>query len=185
MPRIEIVYTSGYGHTDRQAQALAEGGGNAARLWKLDADGTLPEEGWEALDTADAIVFGSPTYMGNVMWQFKKFADTSSKRWMTQSWSGKLMGGFTNSASTNGDKAMTMLWLATFAAQHGGLWVSIGQMPANALASTHADTNWAGGSLGALATSPSDSTPEQGPTVGDLASARDYGARIASLLVAA
>lgn len=182
MTRIEIVYASGYGHTEQQAKAVAEGGGNAARLWKLTDDGDLPKGGWEALDQADAILFGSPTYMGGPTWQFKKFADASSKKWMDEAWSGKLMGGFTNSASTNGDKGMTMLFFATFAAQHGGLWASLGQMPANTLASTKADRNWAGGSLGPLAVSPSDSSPEDGPSRGDLASAKDYGQRVLALL---
>ncbi|PRY91745.1 flavodoxin family protein [Donghicola tyrosinivorans] len=182
MTTIEIVFTSGYGHTIKQAQAIAAGAGNTARLWQIDENGDLPEDGWQALDHAGAIIFGSPTYMGAPMWQFKRFADASSKRWMTQSWSDKLMGGFTNSASTNGDKGTTMLYLATLAAQHGGLWVSLGQMPANAMDSTPQDTNWNGGSLGPLATSPSDSSPDQGPREGDLTSARAYGARIARLL---
>jgi NAD(P)H dehydrogenase (quinone) len=182
MAKIEIVYFSGYGHTSKQAEALAEGAGDAARLWQIPEDGVLPEHAWDALDAADAILFGSPTYMGGPAWQFKRFADASSKRWMTQSWSNKLMGGFTNSASTNGDKGITMLYLATLAAQHGGLWASLGQLPANALANGPKDTNWAGGSFGPLATSPSDSSPEQGPATGDLESARQYGARILTLL---
>ncbi|WP_175564229.1 flavodoxin family protein, partial [Pseudomonas aeruginosa] len=33
---------------------------------------------------ADAIVFGSPTYMGGPAWQFKKFADATSKPWFVQ-----------------------------------------------------------------------------------------------------
>lgn len=179
---IEIVYTSGFGHTARQAEAVCTGAGTDARLWKLTDDGILPTEGWDALDAAQAILFGSPTYMGGPSWQMKRFADETSKRWMASAWMGKLMGGFTNSASTNGDKAMTMLWFATLAAQHGGLWVSLGQMPANTLASTQSDMNWAGGSLGPLATSAADASPDQGPTPGDLASARAYGARVADLV---
>ena len=33
------------------------------------------------LAAADAVVFGSPTYMDGPSWQFKKFADASSKPW--------------------------------------------------------------------------------------------------------
>lgn len=181
MAQIEIVYFSGYGHTAKQAEAVAEGAGNAARLWQIDAEGNLPAAAWEALDGADAILFGSPTYMGNVAWQFKKFADDSSKRWFTRAWQDKLIGGFTNSASLNGDKGMTMSWLQTLAAQHGGLWVSLGQAPSNALASTNRDLNHAGGSAGPLAISPADSSPEEGPFPGDLESARLYGRRVADL----
>ena len=79
MTNIAIVYHSGYGHTQRMAQAVAEGSGG--QLIAIDADGTLPTSGWEQLKAADAIIFGSPTYMGSVSWQFKKFADASSKPW--------------------------------------------------------------------------------------------------------
>lgn len=181
MAKIEIVYFSGYGHTERLAQAVAEGAGSDARLWKLAEDGTLPEEAWEALDAADAILYGSPTYMGGPAWQFKRFADDSSKRWFTRDWQDKLAGGFTNSASTNGDKGATLAYFNTLAAQHGQIWVSLGQAPANTLASTPDDINWGGGSVGVTAISPSDSSPEQGPRPGDLDSARAFGARVTEL----
>ncbi len=106
MASIAIVYHSGYGHTQRQAQAVAEGSGG--RLIAIDADGNVPEGAWEQLLAADAIVFGSPTYMGGPSWQFKKFADASSKAWFTQAWKNKLFAGFTNSASTTGEQASTM-----------------------------------------------------------------------------
>lgn len=182
MAKIEIVYFSGFGHTTKQAEAIAQGAGRDARLWQVPQDGIMPQDAWTALDAADAIIFGSPTYMGGPAWQFKRFADESSKRWMSQDWADKLMGGFTNSASTNGDKGTTMLFLATLAAQHSGLWVSLGQMPANTMDSTPEHSNWGGGSMGPLATSPSDSTQDQGPRVGDLDSARQYGARFLKLL---
>ena len=64
MASIAIVYHSGYGHTQRQAQAVAEGAGASARLIAIDAEGNLSDADWQALGAADAIVFGSPTYMG-------------------------------------------------------------------------------------------------------------------------
>ena len=73
MAKIAVVFHSGYGHTLRVAQSVAEGAG--AELIAIDADGNLPADGWDKLNAADAIVFGSPTYMGSVSWQFKKFAD--------------------------------------------------------------------------------------------------------------
>ena len=77
MPQVIVVYHSGYGHTQRMAQAVADGAG--AELMPIDADGNLAAGSWDRLNAADAIIFGSPTYMGSVSWQFKKFADTSSK----------------------------------------------------------------------------------------------------------
>ena len=102
MTKIAVVFHSGYGHTLRMAQAVAEGAG--AELIAVDAEGNLPEGGWETLNAADAIIMGSPTYMGSVSWQFKKFADASSKQWFGQAWKDKVFAGFTNSATMNGDK---------------------------------------------------------------------------------
>ncbi|MFM2209701.1 MAG: hypothetical protein RIQ96_1344, partial [Pseudomonadota bacterium] len=109
MAKTVVVFHSGYGHTQRMAQAVAEGA--QAQLIAIDADGNLPAGGWEALDAADAIIMGSPTYMGSVSWQFKKFADASSKPWFGQKWKDKLFGGFTNSATMNGDKLSTLHYL--------------------------------------------------------------------------
>jgi hypothetical protein len=83
-PRTAVVYHSGYGHTTRLAEAVAQGA--SASLLAIDADGNLPEEAWTALDSADAIIFGSPTYMGGPSWQFKRFADASSKAWFELKW---------------------------------------------------------------------------------------------------
>ena len=67
MSSIVVVYHSGYGHTQRMAQAVAQGAG--AQMLAIDAEGNLPEGGWEALAAAPAIIMGSPTYMGNVSWR--------------------------------------------------------------------------------------------------------------------
>ena len=175
--KIAVVFHSGYGHTLRMAQAVA--GGAGATLVPIDAEGNLPDGGWDTLNAADAIIMGSPTYMGSVSWQFKKFADASSKPWFAQAWKDKLFAGFTNSASTNGDKQVTLDYLFHLAMQHGGLWVGTGMMPANSKAAQRNDVNWLGAFSGAMAQSPSDSSPEEGPPPGDLETARLFGARVA------
>ena len=139
MAQVVVVYHSGYGHTQRVAQQVAQGAG--AELLAIDADGNLPADGWEVLDDADAIIFGTPTYMGGPSWQFKKFTDASSKAWFTRAWQDKVFGGFTVSASLNGDKGACLIQLQTLAAQHGGLWVSLGLPPANSKAASRADVN--------------------------------------------
>ncbi len=180
MASIAVVYHSGYGHTQRQAQAVAEGAGATAHLIAIDAEGNLPDGAWEQLLAADAIVFGSPTYMGGASWQFKKFADASSKAWFTQAWKNKVFAGFTNSASTNGDKSSTINYFMTLAMQHGGVWVGTGMMPSNSKAATRNDVNWIGAASGAMATTPSDaSVAEMLP--GDLETSRQFGARVAEV----
>ena len=176
MTRTVVVYHSGYGPTQRFAQSVAEGAGG--ELVAIDAEGNLPEGGWEALTAADAIIFGSPTYMGMVSWQFKKFADASSKYWFSSAWKDKVFGGFTNSASLNGDKLSTLHYFVTLAAQHGGVWVGTALMPANTKAAQRNDVNNLGSFLGAMAQSPADaSVAEMFP--GDLETGRLYGQRVA------
>jgi multimeric flavodoxin WrbA len=178
MSKTAVVYFSGYGHTQKVAEAVAEGAG--AALVQIDAEGNLSEAQWAELSAADAIVFGAPTYMGNAPWQFKKFADASSKIWFTRGWQDKVFGGFVNSASLNGDKQVTLQWLQTLASQHGGIWVSLGLPPANALASTRQDVNNLGASVGVLVQSPSDAGADAIPA-GDLETAKLYGARVAAV----
>ena len=178
MATIAIVYHSGYGHTQRLAQAVAEGCGG--QLIAIDAEGNLPEGGWEKLAQADAIIFGSPTYMGSVSWQFKKFADASSKPWFSQAWKDKLFAGFTNSASMNGDKFNTLTYFFTLAMQQGGLWVGNGMMPANSKAAQRNDVNWLGTYSGAVSQSPSDASPAE-MLPGDLETGKQFGQRVAEV----
>jgi multimeric flavodoxin WrbA len=178
MSTIVIVYHSGYGHTAKVAQAIA--GSAGADLLAIDAEGNLPEGGWEQLAAAKTIVFGTPTYMGGPSWQFKKFADASSKPWFTQQWKDKLAAAFTNSASMNGDKLSTLHYLFTLSQQHGMLWVGTGLMPSNSKAATRNDVNYIASSSGLMTATPSDaSTDEMVP--GDLETARRFGLRVAEV----
>ncbi len=178
MSKVAIVFHSGYGHTLRMAQAVAEGA--LAELVAIDAEGNLTEAQWATLSAADAIVMGTPTYMGSVSWQFKKFADASSKPWYSQVWKDKVFAGFTNSATINGDKHSTLHYLFTLAMQHSGIWVGTGMLPSNAKAAQRNDINYLGSSAGAMAQSPSDASPAE-MLQGDLDTARLFGKRVAEV----
>lgn len=183
MAKISIVTFSGYGHTSKQAEAVRAGAasvaGTTVDLIDIGKDGSLPDGGWDRIAAADAIIYGSPTYMGGPAWQFKKFADDSSKPWFVGAWKDKIAGGFTNSASVNGDKFSTISYFVTFAMQHGQIWVGTGLMPSNKKQHGPSDVNWTAGFTGALAISPSDASPDEAPRSGDLETARLYGVRIA------
>jgi NAD(P)H dehydrogenase (quinone) len=180
MSKIAIVFHSGYGHTAKIAQAVAKGAGAHAALIAIDAEGNISEADWATLGAAKTIVFGSPTYMGMASWQFKKFADASSKPWFGQAWKDKLFAGFTNSATMNGDKHSTLHYMMTLAMQHSGLWVGTGMMPNNNKAATRNDINYVGSSGGLMTSTPSDaSTDEMVP--GDLATAEAFGQRVAQV----
>jgi len=176
---ISIVFHSGYGHTQKVAQAVAEGSG--ATLLAIDDQGNLAPEGWEKLAAARAIVFGSPTYMGNVSWQFKKFVDASSAVWGPQGWKNKLAAGFTNSAGINGDKLSTLHTLFTLSQQHGMFWVSTGMMPSNTKAAVRDDVNYLASFAGLMTATPADASPDE-MVPGDLRTARLFGERIADVV---
>jgi multimeric flavodoxin WrbA len=180
MTSIAVVFHSGYGHTLKQAEAVARGvtslPGVRATLVPVDE----AEARWSEIDGADAVVFGAPTYMGSASAPFKAFMDASSKRWMMQDWKDKLAAGFTNSASQSGDKLATLQQLAVFAAQHGMIWVPLGLMPGNnSSKGSPDDLNRLGSFIGAMAQSNSDEGPEKGPSASDLHTAEHLGRRIA------
>lgn len=168
MAKTAVVFHSGYGHTQRVAQFVADGAN--AELITIDADGNITDADWDTLDASDAIIFGSPTYMGMASWQFKKFADATSKRWFTSAWKDKVAGGFTISASPSGDKLSTIQYFITLAMQQGMIWV--GQPALN-----DGTINRIGSNSGLMAqvgpTSPAADIPQ-----GDLDTAKAYGQRV-------
>ena len=181
MKKIVTIYHSGYGHTKKTAEAVHAGvkaAGGASELIAIDAQGEITEENWHSLTAADAIIFGSPTYMGSVSWQFKKFADASSKPWFTQAWKNKIAAGFTNSASINGDKHSTIHYLFTLSQQHAMIWTGLDLLPANKKASQRNDINYLAGFAGLISQAPADASPEEGPPAGDLETAQLFGKRI-------
>ncbi|MBF0270426.1 MAG: flavodoxin family protein [Alphaproteobacteria bacterium] len=180
MTKIAVVYHSGYGHTAKQAEAVAKGAGSVAGaqvqlIGVADAD-----KHWDDLAQADAIIFGAPTYMGSVSAPFKAFMDASSKAWFSLAWKDKIAAGFTNSASQSGDKLNSLIQLAVFAAQHGMVWVGTGLMPGNnSSKGSVEDVNRLGSFLGAMAQSNSDAPPELAPPPADLKTAELLGERVA------
>jgi multimeric flavodoxin WrbA len=179
MTNIAIVYHSGYGHTQAVAEAVAAGakavsGAKATLIPVGEAEGREAE-----LDAADAIIFGSPTYMGGVSADFAKFKDWTSKKWMARSWQDKLAAGFTVSASWGGDKQNTLYQLLTLAQQHGMVWIGLGLAPGN----NHSkgsidDLNRTGASLGVMAQANADQGNE-GIGQSEFATAQALGKRVA------
>lgn len=180
--RIAVVYYSGYGHTARQAEAVKSGveqvEGVEALL--LTVDEALSD--WGQFTSAEAIIFGAPTYMASMPARFKDFVEASSHAVMAQGlgWKDKLAAGFTNSGSQSGDKLSTLMQIALFAAQHGMHWINLGLPPANnSTQGSDQDLNRLGFWLGAGAQSNVDQGPDLAPPPSDLATARHLGRRVA------
>jgi len=181
--KVCVIYHSGFGHTQRVAESVVNGVESVAdAACQLVPVNDLDEESplWSELDSADAMIFGTPTYMGSVSAEMKKFMETSSGRWMEMKWADKLAVGFTNSGSQNGDKQNTLVTLCTFAAQHGMVWINLNQAPGNNNSGgSLEDINRLGASLGAMAQSNVDEGPDTAPLESDLKTAGLLGERVA------
>lgn len=188
MVRVVVVYHSRFGHTQRQAEAVQRGAGSVsgtqAELWTVQQ----AIDNLDGLDSADAIVFGCPTYMGNMSAEMKRFLEAALGKWFTQSWRNKIAGAFTNSSSFSGDKLNTLVGLMINALQHGMIYVGLGMPPAanrpdsmNSLQGPGPDAhNRVGSCIGPMAAS-FQVAPDEAPPLGDLETAEAYGRRIAEV----
>ena len=180
MRLIVIVYHSGYGHTAKQAEAVARGalsvaGVTAALIKVEDIDRHSAE-----LEKADAIVFGSPTYMGSASAPFKAFMNASSKVWAAPGLEGQARRRLHQFGESKRRQALHAATIGALAAQHGMIWMGLGLLPGNNSSSGSVeDLNRLGGFLGAMAQSNADQGPEYGPTPADLRTAEHLGRRVA------
>ncbi len=174
MAQIAIVYHSGFGHTKVMAERVKAGAesipGTQASLFPVEEI----DAHWADLEAADGIVFGSPTYMGNVSAPFKAFMDASSKPWYERKWQDKLATGFTISGSPSGDKLNTLQSLMIFAMQHGMVWVGLTDLPQN-----EEGTNRLGSFTGVMAQA-GQVAPDVEPSAADRKGAERLGQRIAT-----
>jgi NAD(P)H dehydrogenase (quinone) len=189
MTTISVVYHSNNGHTAALAEAIARGAraidGVAVKIIEI-AKRDIHDGLWSnpeieaALAASDAIVLGSPTYMGMVTATMKTFMEWAFNPWRAQAWKDKVAAGFTNSASQSGDKLNTLIGFAVFAAQMGMIWVGVGDPPGN---------NWSGGSrddinrlgtwLGAMSQSNGDRPAAEEPPASDRTTGERLGRRVA------
>ena len=181
MIKVAVVFHSASGSTRQLAEAVAAGAVSVQGVAVIQAEiiGADISAGrfrnnllLEQLDSAEAIVFGSPTYMGSVSAQFKAFADATSERWETQLWANKIAAGFTIGSNFSGDQLHTLQYLQVFANQHGMLWTGL-DIPGNHNA---AGLNRLGAQSGLIAQSADGLLHET-----DLLTAHYLGQRVAQL----
>lgn len=186
--KLFVIYYSGSGHTKRQAEAVHQG---AASVDGIDAELLTAEEAigrLDDLDAAEAIIFGSPTYMGNISAKMKEFIEAAAQKWFSLAWKDKIAGAFTNSSSFSGDKLNTLIGLVINAMQHGMIFVGTGMFPSandpdglkrvdGPGPTTH---NRVGSFVGPMAASFMVDTPAAPPR-GDIETAEAYGRRVAEI----
>ena len=187
MKKIALVYFSGAGHTHLMAEAVAAGAravaGVEVTLHRITGeqikDGRWQDEATvKALQEAQTIVFGAPTYMGGPAAQFKAFADATGMLWYQRAWVGKLAGGFTHSGSPSGDKLNTLQYFAILAAQHGMLWITQPQIPSTYFGKTDG-LNRLGVYLGAAGQTPFAPGTPASVEPGDVLTGETYGRHVA------
>tara|TARA_R100000900_G_scaffold127863_3_gene103250 strand:+ start:114021 stop:114617 length:597 start_codon:yes stop_codon:yes gene_type:complete len=178
---VAVVYHSVTGTTAQLAEAalLGASGVEGIRAYPVQIEGRDIHEGryrnsvaLEAMGEADALIFGSPTFMGCVSGQFKAFADATSDIWFQRRWRGKLAAGITVGNNPSGDQLNTIQYLSILANQHGMLWVGI-DLPGGF---DPAGRNRMGAQSGLIAHAPGG---ELNPA--DTATASYLGARVAHL----
>jgi NAD(P)H dehydrogenase (quinone) len=126
MTKVLVLYYSSYGHTERMAQAVAEGvreaGAHAEikRVPELVPPEVAEKSGYKLNQPApvatvneladyDAIIIGTPTRFGNMASQMKNFLDQTTSLWMQGKLVGKVGSVFTSSATQHGGQESTIL----------------------------------------------------------------------------
>lgn len=184
---VAVVYDSGSrgdparnGRTLVLAQAIATGVRGVAGTTVTLIPVAKRAAHWDDLDAADAIIFGCPTYMGSGSAALKAFMEESLlPQFVERRWQDKLAAGFTNSAGMSGDKLLTLQQLAGFAAQHGMIWISLGEPPGWLKSTDSADDpNCLASFLGLMAKSNADQGPDLAPLPSDRVTAEHFGRRI-------
>jgi NAD(P)H dehydrogenase (quinone) len=182
MPTVSVIYFSGSGHTTKLAEAVHKGAASVAgvktHLVAIAGDDIVKgrftnDEVFGKLDASDAIIFGSPTYMGGPAAQFKAFADATGGRWFASAWRNKVAGGFTVSMGPSGDKLSTLHYFFTLAMQHGMVWIGQSEMPLQSNG-----VNRLGSASGVMAMAGQEST-DVAPSDGDKLTGELFGTRVA------
>lgn len=184
MVSVSIVYDSSFkGQTAVLAESVAKGArsveGTEVHLFHVDdVDGN-----WTTLHESDAIIFGSPTYMGSVSGQFKLFAEKlAGEVWLKRMWKNKFAAGFTCSAGRSGDKLNCLMQFVIFASQMGMIWVPQHILGGNySTQGSEDDLNRMAGYLGVMAQANIDEPADKAPPASDHETAEIHGRHVAQV----
>ena len=183
-PIITIVYDSSFkGQTKVLAEAVARGAESVegAVVTMLHVDDV--DANWDHLHKADAIIFGSPTYIGSVSANFKAFIEKlAGEVWLKRMWRNKFAAGFTVSAGRSGDKLNCLNQMVIFAAQMAMIWVPQVELGGNySTQGSEEDLNRMAGYLGVMAQANIDEPAEVSPPESDRKTAEIHGRHVAQI----
>ncbi|SDJ95730.1 NAD(P)H:quinone oxidoreductase [Nonomuraea jiangxiensis] len=190
--RVAVIYYSATGTVRSLAEAMVEGARETgAEVRLLRATETAPAEAiasrpdWQAnlaatdhlpaptldhLRWADAIAIGCPTRFGNLATPISSFLETTGGLWFSDELADKLVGGFTSVSTAHGGHESTLLALTHIFHHWGSIIVPAGYI---------GDTlRGAGNPYGVSAHA---SYGRAAPSAQELAAARAYGSRLATV----
>lgn len=196
--KVLIVYYSMYGHINRMAEAIAEGAKTVkgAEVVLRRVPETLPQEvlvkmgaveaqkkfenvpvaAVDDLESADAVIFGTPTRFGNMCGQMRQFLDATGGLWAKGALVGKVGSVFTSSGTQHGGQESTLLSFHITLLHHG--FVVVG-LPYSFQGQMRNDEITGGSPYGA--TTIAGTQGERTPTENELQAARFQGAHVAKI----
>jgi len=143
MPKILVLYYSGYGHIEIMARAQAEGAAqvrgaevtvkrvpelvppDVARASGFKLEQSAPLAVPDELEQYDGIVFGTPTRFGNMAAQMRNFLDQTGPQWMRGALVGKVGSVFCSTASQHGGQETTLTSFHHTLLHHGMIVVGL------------------------------------------------------------
>ena len=186
MQQIVILYSSNCPSIEKLSNEIMKGISSVNGIKTYAISCTKAQEQLDEINSADAIIFGSPTYFGSLSSDMKAFFDTTVDIWKNKKWHNKVAAGFTHSHSPSGDKLMTLMAMMIFAMQNGMIWTGLDLLPGE---SYNLPVEWQDlghdvitvNTLGAWMGLMSHSNVAQGIQISknDLLTARHFGKRIA------
>jgi NAD(P)H dehydrogenase (quinone) len=196
--KILVVYYSMYGHVHRMAEAVAEGARSVkgAEVALRRVPETLPQEVLvkmgaaeaqkqleavplatvEELESADAVIFGTPTRFGNMCGQMRQFLDATGGLWAKGALVGKVGSVFTSSATQHGGQESTLLSFHITLLHHGMVVVGL---PYSFQGQMKNDEITGGSPYGASTIAGTQG--ERTPSGNELEAARFQGAHVAAI----
>ena len=139
MPKVLVLYHSTYGHTEKMAEAVAEGARQVdgaqvdiRRVPELVPEELAKKSGYK-LDQAapiatvdelanyDAIIVGAGTRYGTAASQMRNFLDQTGGLWAKGGLVGKVGSAFASTATQHGGQETTLMGLIQTLLHHGML----------------------------------------------------------------
>jgi NAD(P)H dehydrogenase (quinone) len=196
--KVLIVYYSMYGHIHRMAMAVAAGANEVSgsevllrrvpetlsheileKMGALEAQKSMthiPVCTVGELETADAVIFGTPTRFGNMCGQMRQFLDATGGLWQKGALVGKVGSVFASSNTQHGGQESTILSFHITLLHQGFIVVGL---PYTFQGQMRMDEITGGSPYGASTIAGADGS--RMPSDNELAAARFQGKRVAEI----